>query len=107
MSILIVGADRISSIRERLEAWGATQITHWDARKASTSKAKIPVHTDLVVFFTDYLHHNAALQLKRQVKARSLRAIYCRRAWSELSESLDNCLLKDCRGCKNAHEKMN
>ncbi len=100
MSILIVGADRIQSIRGKLEAAGATRITHWDGRKAGVAKNRIPEHVEMVIFFTDFLHHSAAKKLKTQVKARGLRACYCRRAWSEVGRHLEQCPLR-CDNCSS------
>ena len=88
MSILIVGADRIQSMVPKIEAMGVEQITHWDTRRYKASKNKIPEHVDLVVFFTDFLHHTVALKLKEKVKNLGLPTIYCRRAWSEMAPEL-------------------
>ncbi len=84
MSILIIGADRIKSITPKLENLGATRITHWTARNRNVTKAVIPEHVEMVIFFTDFLHHVAARHLKSKVKAVGLPSFYCRRAWSEV-----------------------
>jgi hypothetical protein len=88
MSILIIGADRIGALVPRLERLGASRITHWSARTQKTAKNTIPAHIELVVFFTDFLHHTAARKLKSQVKQLGLPALYCRRCWSELADQL-------------------
>ena len=84
MSILIVGADRIKAITPKLERLGVTRITHWTARKPGVTKNEIPKHVDLVIFFTDFLHHSAARKIKARVKKRDLPVLFCRRAWSEM-----------------------
>jgi hypothetical protein len=84
MSILIIGADRIKSIMPKLENLGATRITHWTARNRNVTKMAIPEHVEMVIFFTDFLHHVAARHLKSRVKAAGLPSFYCRRAWSEV-----------------------
>jgi hypothetical protein len=89
MSILIIGADRIGALVPRLEKLGASRITHWSARKHKTAKNTIPSHIELVVFFTDFLHHTAARKLKSQAKQLGLPALYCRRCWSELADQLN------------------
>ncbi len=89
MSILIVGADRIGGLIPHLEGIGATRITHWSARNRKTAKNAIPGHVDLVLFFTDFLHHSAARKLKSETKKRGLPALFCRRCWSELANQLD------------------
>lgn len=95
MSILIIGADRIATIRQKLEDWGATQIIHWDARNKSVVRNQIPEDVELVIFFTDFLHHSAAKKLKTKVKDRGLKALYCRRAWSEVGNALPR-LCEEC-----------
>ena len=89
MSILIVGADRIGSLLPKLKAIGAQEIVHWSGRNNKASKRTIPVKTELVIFCTDFLQHNAARTLKKQIKERGLPAIYCRRAWSEIAPEIE------------------
>lgn len=88
MSILIIGADRISAIIPHLEEIGATRITHWPARNSKVAKNTIPGHVDAVLFFTDFLHHTAARKLKFQAKQLGIPALYSRRNWSELAEQI-------------------
>jgi hypothetical protein len=95
MSVLIVGADRIKAMVPKMEAMGIEHVTHWDTRRYKSSKNKIPAHIDLVVFFTDFLHHTVALKLKEKVKNLGLPTIYCRRAWSEMQPELQKQLEKD------------
>lgn len=89
MSILIIGADRISSLIPRLEELGATRITHWPARNRKVSKNTIPQHVDAVLFFTDFLHHSAARKLKFEAKKLGLPSLHCRRCWSEIAERFE------------------
>lgn len=84
MSILIVGADRIKAITPKLQELGVTRIIHWTARKPGVTKNEIPKHVELVIFFTDFLHHAAASKIKARAKKRDLPVLFCRRAWSEM-----------------------
>ena len=90
MSVLIIGADRISAMMPKMEAMGVSCIEHWDTRRCKASKYKIPDSTELVVFFTDYLHHSVATKLKGKAKRLGLPTIYCRRSWSELAPKLQH-----------------
>jgi hypothetical protein len=90
MSILIIGADRIGALVTRLEEVGVSRVTHWSARNSKSARNTIPSHVELVVFFTDFLHHSVARKLKSQVKQLGLPALYCRRCWSELGGQLNN-----------------
>jgi hypothetical protein len=91
MSILIVGADRIEAFVPRLAEMGFTQITHWTARNRKTASKTIPSHVEMVLFFTDFLHHSAAKKLKSEAKKLGLPAVYCRRCWSDLADQLKYC----------------
>ncbi len=88
MSVLIIGADRIASLVPKMEAMGVSDITYWDARRYKASRNIIPAQTDLVIFFTDYLHHSVAEKLKKQVKRCGLPVIYSRRSWSDVAPAL-------------------
>ena len=88
MTVLIVGADRIKSFTPRLKEWGAEDIVHWNARNNRCVQAVIPKKADLVICCTNYLSHNMAKSIKKQIKQRCLPAIYCRRSWTEIEEGL-------------------
>ena len=90
MSILIIGADRIEAIKPRLKKLGATRITHWIARNRNVTKTAIPEQVEMVIFFTDFLHHVAARHLKSRVKEKNLPAFFCRRAWSEVIGKIES-----------------
>lgn len=93
MSVLIIGADRIASLVPKMEAMGVSDVTHWDARRFKASRNVIPARTDLVIFFTDFLHHSVAEKLKKQVKSLGLPVIYSRRSWSDVAPALQKQLL--------------
>jgi hypothetical protein len=97
MTVLIVGADKIETFIPRLKALGAEEILHWNARNCRASKNKIPARTEMVIFCTDFLNHNAAQTIKRQVKERKLPVVYCRRAWSQMAVEVESTLER----CKN------
>ncbi len=101
MTVLIVGADRIKSFTPRLKEWGAEDILHWSARNTRSSQCVIPKKADLVICCTDYLNHNTARQIKKQIKQRCLPAIYCRRSWTEIEEGLSALELNGvtCKDC--------
>jgi len=88
MSVLLIGADKISAMVPKMKALGVTSVVHWDTRSSSASKNKIPDGTDLVIFFTDYLHHSVAAALKKQVKSLNLPVLYSRRSWSDMAPKL-------------------
>ncbi len=105
MSILIIGADRIKSITPKLENLGATRITHWTARNRSVTRMTIPEHVEMVIFFTDFLHHVAARNLKSRVKAIGLPTFFCRRAWSEVVGQVEDHMEQYCVTTRNKKKR--
>ncbi len=97
MTVLIIGADRVAPLVPRLKDLGVEEILHWDTRNRRASKGTIPKRTELVIFCTDFLSHDAAKNIKRQVKGRKIPAIYCRRAWSEMACDVEDKI----RCCRN------
>ena len=110
MVVLIVGADKIGAFVPKLKELGADKIIHWSGRSQKVTKNNIPARAELVIFCTDFLHHNAARTIKKKVKERGLPAVYCRRAWSEIAPEVEQLLNPKktlpahpchCRGCRN------
>ena len=110
MVVLIVGADKIGVFVSKLKDLGAEKIIHWDGRSQKVTKNNIPAKAELVIFCTDFLHHNAARTIKKKVKERGLPAVYCRRSWSEIAPEVEQLLNPQkvlpehpcyCRGCRN------
>jgi hypothetical protein len=89
MTLLVIGADNIKAFVPKLNSMGAEEIIHWSGRNVQDVRNTIPSRTDMVLFFTDFLNHNAAMALKRQLKKRDLPILYCRRAWSEIHQELE------------------
>ncbi len=99
MSVLVVGGDRISAIKDILKEYGATSITHWSARgKRAISKKNIPSGTDCVLLLTDFLNHNAMKQFKKEAKSKDIPLLCSKRACSSVSCALCNIFGKSCDG---------
>ena len=88
MTLLVIGADNIKAFVPKLNSLGAEEIIHWSGRNVQDARNVIPTRTDMVLFFTDFLNHNAAKAIKRQLKKRDLPTVYCRRAWSEIHQEM-------------------
>ena len=81
MSILIIGADEISPIKDMFRSLGILSIHHWDARKKSSApKKKIPKNTDLIVMLTSFLNHNTMHKYKNEAKKRDIPFICAKRS---------------------------
>lgn len=110
MVVLIVGADKIGAFIPKLKDLGVEKTIHWNAHSQKITKSNIPAKAELVIFCTDFLHHNAARKIKKKVKERGLPAVYCWRAWSEIAPEVEQLLNPKkalsahpchCHGCRN------
>ncbi len=90
MSVLIIGADYIESIRKELQKRGIGEIYHVPGRKASEErKRKIPKKVDLILVLCDYLNHNTLKSLKKQAKKDKIPIIFSRRSLGHVIKALE------------------
>lgn len=83
MSVLVIGADEITSIQAVLHDLGAKKITHWDARNENrVNKKSIPHDTKCVVMLTNFLNHNTMNKIKTQAKKRKIPLVCAKRSVS-------------------------
>lgn len=68
MSALIIGGDKIDSIRDALIAQGITRISHWVGRKPGDMQNIIPKHTQRIIVLTDYVNHGLVGKVKKDAK---------------------------------------
>lgn len=101
MSVLIIGGDKISSIRNILSNLGVTKIHHWDARKkASTCKKVIPIDTSCVVMLTSFLNHNAMKHFKTESKKRKIPLVCSKSSASCVYQEYVKIMgITDCKEC--------
>lgn len=101
MSILIIGADKITSISNMLTGLGAKTINHWDARKKSSApKKKIPIDTDCIIMLTSYLNHNVMYKYKTQAKKHKIPYICTKHSASCVYEEYVKIMgIKNCDEC--------
>jgi hypothetical protein len=80
MRVLIVGADRLGNIPEKLYKEGVQEIIHWDGRKKSFFNKDIPKNIDSVILFCDFLNHRMMYNIKRQAKAVNIPIVFKKRS---------------------------
>lgn len=109
MSVLIIGGDKITSIKNSLLTLGVEKITHWDARKkASACKKIIPSDISCVIMLTTYLNHNTMKHFKTESKKRSLPLVCSKSSVSCVyteyvkTMGIENC--KDCYAYENCRK---
>ncbi len=88
MSTLVIGGDRIETIRRELGEFGLQDIEHWDGRKPADSRKSIPERIKLVVMVTDQLSHTLLYNATISATRLGLPIIYTRRAAHELRSKL-------------------
>ncbi|WP_100374530.1 DUF2325 domain-containing protein [Bacillus sp. FJAT-45037] len=94
-SLLIVGADKLGSIPQKLEKLGFDKIIHLNGRKAQMVKRDIPTHVDLVLVLTDFINHNLTSVLKKKAAEQNIPICYAKRSWCSIYESVGRCQV-DC-----------
>lgn len=68
MTALIIGGDKIDSIRDELLAQGVTDIAHWVGRKHGDKNNIIPKDTQRIVVLTNYVNHGLVGKIKKEAK---------------------------------------
>ena len=101
MSILIIGGDKISNIKNVLNTLGNNKFIHWDARKkASTCKKVIPCNISCVIMLTTYLNHNTMKHFKSESKKRNIPLVCSRSSASCVySEYVKIMGIEKCEDC--------
>lgn len=102
MSVLVIGGDKIESIRSiLLDTFGILDVVHWDARKKSSAcKKTIPKEIGCVVMLTSFLNHNAMKHFKDEAKKRELPVVCTRHSSNSFySEYVKVMGEMNCMGC--------
>ena len=84
MTTLVIGGDRIDTIRRELAEYGLRDIEHWGGRKPADSRKSIPERIKLVVVVTDQLSHSMLYSITVGATRLGLSVIYTRRSAHEL-----------------------
>lgn len=87
-SLLIIGADHLGRIPEKLKMQGFKEVTHISGRKAQSVKRKIPDHIDYILILTDYINHNLSSVIKQKAKEHDIPVCYSKRSWVAIQRAL-------------------
>lgn len=88
MTTLVIGGDRIDTIRRELADYGLRDIEHWIGRKPAEARKNIPERIKLVVIVTDQLSHAMLYSATVGATRLGLPIIYSRRSAHELRSKL-------------------
>lgn len=88
MTTLIIGGDKIDTIRRELAEHGLDNVEHWGGRKPADARRAIPARVKLVVIVTDQLNHSMLYNATIRATRLGLPIIYSRRSAHELRSKL-------------------
>jgi hypothetical protein len=87
-SLLIVGADHLGVIPDKLISVGFNQVLHINGRKVSMVKKEIPENINCILILTDYVNHNLSTVIKKRAKNQSIPIYYAKRSWCSIYNAL-------------------
>ena len=90
-SILVVGADHLGNISEKLGVMGFQEVVHVSGRKGNMVKTCIPDNVSVVLVLTDYVNHNLAKVIRQKAKSRQVPVCYAKRSWSCVRKAIELC----------------
>ncbi|ALA69809.1 dihydroorotate dehydrogenase [Geobacillus stearothermophilus 10] len=88
-SLLVVGADHLGHITNKLERSGFREIIHLNGRKVNMVKRDIPEHVDAILVMIDYVNHNLAKKVKEKAKSKDKPIYFAKRSWSSINAVLE------------------
>lgn len=88
-SLLIVGADHLGDIPDKLTSAGFDHVFHMNGRKKKMVKMDIPEKVSCVLVLTDYVNHNLASVIKKRAKSQCIPVFYTKRSWCSICKVLN------------------
>lgn len=89
-SLLIVGADRLGKIQDKLMSIGFDEVLHINGRKGQMVKRDIPVKISCILVLTDFVNHNLSTVIKERAKSQSIPIYYAKRSWCSIHKALED-----------------
>lgn len=90
-NLMIVGADHLGTIPEKLRTVGFSSVVHVTGRKVNSIRTEIPENIDVLFVITDYINHNLAKVIKQKAKNQEVPTYFVKRSWSSMLQALQNC----------------
>lgn len=88
--ILVIGGDRIESIKEFLnEKTGESSVVHWDGRNVRITDKKIPKDTNHILLITDFLKHNTMYHFKKEAKRKNIPLLCSKRSINFIQQTYE------------------
>ncbi|NWQ43683.1 DUF2325 domain-containing protein [Bacillus sp. EB106-08-02-XG196] len=90
-SLLIIGADHLGVIRDKLTSVGFDVVLHINGRKVQMVKKEIPEKINCILVLTDYVNHNLSTVIKKRAKNQCIPIYYAKRSWCSIYNALKGC----------------
>jgi hypothetical protein len=87
-SLLIVGADHLGVIRDKLTSVGFDVVLHINGRKVQMIKKEIPEKISCILVLTDYVNHNLSTVIKKRAKNQSIPIYYAKSSWCSIYKEI-------------------
>lgn len=101
MHALIVGADRIDTLREEIarvaDHFSITGLEHWSGRKTGDACRPLPSRTGLVIVVCNRSNHMLVKNVRSQANRRGIPLVYCRHSALEVRERLSDLCIQQTR----------
>jgi len=98
-SLLIVGADHLGNIKEKLSSIGFEKVQHITGRQCQAVKREIPEDAEAVLVLIDYVNHNLSKVIKHKAKEQEVPVYFAKRSWC----SIERVLTGYKKGCQAIH----
>ncbi|WP_257351022.1 DUF2325 domain-containing protein [Pseudalkalibacillus decolorationis] len=89
-SLLIVGADHLGVIPDKLVSVGFDKVVHISGRKVQMVKKGIPENISSILVLTDYVNHNLSAVIKQRAKNQAIPIFYAKRSWCSIYQAIKN-----------------
>ncbi len=86
--VLVVGGDKVDSIRQVLLKRGIDQIEHWSGRKAGDMHGVIPRNLEMIVLVTSSINHSFTYRIKNLANKRGLKVVFTKNGADSLQRVL-------------------
>ena len=87
-SLLIIGADHLGIIPDKLSSVGFDEVLHINGRKSQMVKKDIPEKISCILVLTDYVNHNLSTVIKKRAKNQSIPIYFAKRSWCSIYKAL-------------------
>jgi hypothetical protein len=87
-ALLIVGADHLGAIPDKLLCAGFDEVLHINGRKDNAVKKGFPQKIEGILVLIDYVNHNLSNVIKKWAKSQAIPIYYAKRSWSSIHKAL-------------------